>query len=184
MPTIPLIALETVCVVPIIPLRSFGFDVIAAGILQKGISTAVNTISTKIYMIQAYTILTVMLFPGTTKLAAITTQNSGPARIIHGRKRPNLLRVRSTNDPIKMSLKPSHTRPIARSAPRTAAGIIATSVRKGVIHVAHNVYAESCPRTPSACPACSFFVLMRGSSFITGAAFASDIIFPPNFTLS
>ena len=52
-PIMPVIVLDVVWVEPIIALRSFMFLVIAAGSDQKGISTAVKTTSTTMYMTQA-----------------------------------------------------------------------------------------------------------------------------------
>ena len=138
---IPEIALENVVVVPMIPSRSLGLLVIAAGKDQNGISTAVNAIlPVRTYKSPAKTQRPVVPRKlGFRKLNAISKQNSGPARSTHGRKRPHLLLVRSAMTPIEISVNASKILAPARSAPRKAAGSARISVINGVAHVAHKV---------------------------------------------
>ena len=104
MPTAPATAFDTVVVVPMMLERSSVLLVMAAGRDQNGISTAVKKIlPVSRYITAVMTQRAVVPTGHLTKLKAINTQKIGPARRIHGRNRPHLLRVRSAMTPIAIS---------------------------------------------------------------------------------
>ena len=150
---------------PTISERSFVLLVMAAGKLQNGISTEVNTIlPVMIYIIPAKMHSPMVPISGLKKESAKQIPIRGPERRSHGRNRPHLLLVRSAMIPIEISVKASKNRAPPKRNARKPAGSFRISVKNGVVQVDHKVYIESCPSTPIAWPSFSFLVHCLGSS--------------------